>query len=73
FIDDCTKIMSAADVPRYGDACRITLKERLQRLAMRMVPRLNSMAPGYTPHRYEVPAQVERLSARFSAQAESAS
>jgi hypothetical protein len=39
---------------------------------MRMVPRLRSMAPGYTPHRYELPRQVGRLSERFTAQAESA-
>ncbi|MGD8417072.1 MAG: metal-dependent hydrolase [Pseudomonadales bacterium] len=72
FIADCTRIMSAADVPRYGDACRIRLRDRFQRVAMRMVPRVVSMMPGYTPHHYELPPQVARLSERFTARAESA-
>jgi predicted metal-dependent hydrolase len=72
FIADCTQIMSTADVPRHGEQCRIRAKDRLQGILMRMVPRLRSMAPGYTPHRYELPRQVGRLSERFTAQAESA-
>lgn len=72
FIADCRRIMSAADVPRYGDVCRIRWQDHLAGVLMRLVPRLKSMAPGYTPHRYPVPAQVARLSERFTAQAESA-
>jgi len=73
FIEDCTRIMSAADVPRYGDVCRIRARDRVLTLVTRMVPRVRSMLPGYTPHRYELPKRVATLSARFTAQAESAS
>lgn len=74
FIEDCARIMSAADVARHGEACRIgtSVKERLMDLASRMVPRVRSMLPGYTPHRYSMPERVAALSARFSAMAESA-
>jgi len=71
FIDDCTAIMSAVDVKRHGDACRITLRDRFERLISRMVPRVRSMLPGYTPHAYKVPARIARLSAQFSTLAES--
>jgi uncharacterized protein len=73
FIDDCTAIMSAVDVERHGDACRITVRDRFERLISRAVPRVRSMLPGYTPHDYQVPRKVARLSAEFSAIAESAS
>ena len=72
FIDDCTAIMSAVDVQRYGETCRITPRERWQRLLSRMLPRMISMLPGYTPHHYVVPASVVALSAEFSTLAESA-
>jgi len=72
FIADCRRIMSTADVPRYGEICRIRGKDHLLGVLMRLVPRFRSMAPGYTPHRYELPAQVARLSARFTREAESA-
>ena len=72
FIDDCTAIMSAVDVQRYGETCRITPRERWQRLLSRMLPRVISMLPGYTPHHYVVPASVVALSAEFSTLAESA-
>lgn len=72
FISDCTRIMSAADVPRHGAACRIRPRDRMLGILTRMVPRLRSMTPGYSPHRYEMPQQVAALSRRFSEQAESA-
>jgi len=72
FIADCTRIMSAVDVPRHGEECRIGARDRALGIVMRMVPRLRSMAPGYTPHRYELPNQVAALSERFTARAESA-
>jgi uncharacterized protein len=73
FIDDCTAIMSKADVARYGDACRITLRGRVERLISRVVPRVRSMLPGYTPHSYRVPHRVAKLSTEFTALAETAS
>jgi predicted metal-dependent hydrolase len=72
FIDDCTAIMSAVDMERYGEKCRITPRARVERLISRVVPRVMSMLPGYTPHKYQVPDAVAALSAQFSAQAESA-
>jgi len=73
FIDDCTAIMSAADVKRHGDVCRITLRDRFERFVSRAVPRVVSMLPNYTPHAYKVPARIAKLSAQFTAAAESAS
>jgi len=72
FISDCTAIMSAVDVARYGDTCRITLRDHLELFVARMVPRVRSMLPGYSPHHYTVPSTVAALSAKFSAMAESA-
>ncbi len=72
FIRDCIHLMSAADVPRHGERCRITMKDRLQRLVSVAVPRVISMLPGYTPHKYDVPEQVGALSAELSQLAESA-
>lgn len=69
FIDDCTAIMMPVDVSRFGSTCRLTPVHRLLRLMSRMVPRAVSMMPGYSPHRYEIPAAVTRLSARLSAEA----
>jgi predicted metal-dependent hydrolase len=73
FIGDCMKLMSAADVPRHGDRCRIGMKERLLRPLSIAVPRIISMLPTYTPHKYDVPDGVGALSAEFSQRAESAS
>ena len=73
FIRDCTKLMSAADIPRHGERCRITTKDKLQRLVSVAVPRVISMLPGYTPHKYDVPDTVAGLSAELSELAESAS
>ena len=72
FIRDCTKLMSMADIPRHGERCRITTKDKLQRLVSVAVPRVISMLPGYTPHKYDVPDTVAGLSAELSELAESA-
>jgi len=67
FIDDCTVIMSTVDMKRFGPVCRLTISDRSLRLLSRVVPRLRSMWPAYTPHRYVVPDGVAELSARLSA------
>lgn len=72
FIDDCARIMSAADVPRHGERCRLHPKGRMQERVTRLVPRLRSMWPGYTPHAYTLPARITSLSAEFTARAEAA-
>jgi hypothetical protein len=72
FIGDCTKIMSAADVERYGERCRVKPIEKLV-LALRPWPKhIRSMLPGYSPHGYVVPDSVADLSARYTAMADSA-
>jgi hypothetical protein len=58
-------------VKRHGDACHITVRDRFERLISRVVPRVRSMLPSYTPHAYRVPARIGKLSAQFSALAES--
>ncbi|NJN52487.1 MAG: metal-dependent hydrolase [Gammaproteobacteria bacterium] len=73
FIGDCTKLMVTADVPRHGERCRVSMKERLLRPISIAVPRVVSMLPGYTPHKYDVPQRVGALSTELSALAESAS
>ena len=72
FIGDCMKLMSAADIPRHGEQCRISAKDRLLRLVAVALPRAISMLPGYTPHKYDVPQEVGTLSAALSQMAESA-
>ncbi|MEQ8485846.1 MAG: metal-dependent hydrolase [Pseudomonadales bacterium] len=73
FIRDCTRIMSATDVARHGDHCRVTATERMLLALMPLPKRLRSMLPWYTPHSYSVPDSVAELSARYTAMAESAS
>lgn len=71
FIDDCTAIMNPVDIARFGPECSYRLQDRVMRIISRMVPRITSMLPGYTPHRYEIPPAVAKLSARLSAEATS--
>ncbi|MCP5179174.1 MAG: metal-dependent hydrolase [Pseudomonadales bacterium] len=73
FIDDVTAIMNPRDIREFGDICRITSKDRTLRLLSRAVPRVKSMLPGYSPHRYELPAAVQRLADRLTSQATSVS
>lgn len=72
FISDCVGIMSATDLTRYGDRCRITRLEKLVMAIQPLAKQIRSMLPGYTPHRYRVPESVADLSARYSALADSA-
>ena len=71
FIDDCTAIMSPVDVQRHGPECALTTNDRMLRTLSRAVPRIISMTPWYTPHRYIVPKGVAVLAARLSAEATS--
>ena len=71
FIRDCRTIMSAADVTRHGERCRIRPIEKLLLAADPIPKRLRSMLPGYTPHRYQVPDSVAALSAHYSEKADS--
>ena len=73
FVDDCSALMSAADVPRHGEQFRIGMREKLGNKVAALVPRFISMMPGYTPHKYVVPQPVADLSAEFTRRAESAS
>jgi len=73
FIDDCTAIMSPVDVKRHGPACALSAKDKALKLVMRMVPRVRSMWPTYTPHNYVVPGSVDALCARLSSEAASVS
>jgi hypothetical protein len=70
FQDECGMLMSRVDVPRYGERCRITPRQRLQVALFPLRMRLHSMLPGYTPYRHHVPESIARLSAHFSALAE---
>jgi len=71
FIRDCTKIMSAADVRRHGEHCRIRPVERVLLAVAPLPKRIRSMLPGYTPHRYEVPESIAEVAGRYSAMADS--
>ena len=66
FFRDCMKIMSRADVPRHGDRCRITAKWKLLLANNQLGMRIRSMLPGYTPHKYHLPANIAELSAHFT-------
>jgi predicted metal-dependent hydrolase len=72
FIGDCMKLMSRADVPRHGERCRIRIKDWMLRLLSVAVPRVVSMLPTYSPHKYDVPTGVGALSAELTELAESA-
>jgi predicted metal-dependent hydrolase len=66
FFSDCEKIMSAVDVKRHGDRCRVRLKHRLVSRITTTAMRARSMLPGYTPHNYQVPSSIGALSAHFT-------
>ncbi|HEX9183996.1 MAG TPA: metal-dependent hydrolase [Burkholderiales bacterium] len=71
FQDEVAVLMSTADVRRHGERCRITARQRLQVTIFTVGMRLHSMLPWYTPHRHVVPESIAKLSAHFSALAES--
>jgi uncharacterized protein len=73
FIRDCTKIMSAADVARYGERCRIRPIEWAVLTVRPIGKRARSMLPGYSPHKYVVPGTIDAVAARYSEMADSVS
>jgi hypothetical protein len=73
FIRDCAQIMSAADVTRHGEQCRIKPLERTILALRPWRKRIRSMLPGYTPHDYQVPASIAAIAARYSDLADSVS
>jgi len=71
FISDCTKIMSAADIARHGERCRIKPIERVVGGLMPWPRRIRSMLPGYSPHKYVVPDSIHAVAARYTDMADS--
>ena len=66
FIADCTRLMSAFDVARYGERCRVTARQTVLMAATTSGWRLRSMLPGYSPHKHSVPPSIAALSAHFT-------
>jgi hypothetical protein len=62
--------MSAADVARYGERCRIRPRQKLQLAIFPIDLRVRSMLPGYSPHRHHVPPGIAGLSEHFTQLAE---
>jgi predicted metal-dependent hydrolase len=71
FLSDCADLMSAVDVPRHGERCRIGRRQRLQLSFFPLGMRLRSIAPGYSPHGYRVPDSIAELSEEFTRLADS--
>jgi hypothetical protein len=71
FLDECAALMSAADVPRHGERCRISMRQKLQLATFPLGMRLHSMLPGYTPRKHHIPDSIAKLSAHFTQLAES--
>jgi hypothetical protein len=63
--------MSAADVARHGERCRIGARQRLRLALFPIGMRLRSMLPGYTPHRHRIAPGIAQLSEHFTRRAES--
>ena len=70
FMSECADLMSAHDIPRYGERCRIGRKQRIQMAMFPVGMRLRSMLPGYTPRKQHVPESIAKLSAHYSALAQ---
>jgi predicted metal-dependent hydrolase len=66
FIADCTQLMSAFDIARYGERCRVTMRQKVLIANSRVGMRVRSMLPGYTPHKYTLPPNIAELSAHFT-------
>jgi predicted metal-dependent hydrolase len=71
FMADCMRLMSSFDVPRYGEGCRVTRRQRFGIARSNAGMRLISMLPGYSPHRHAVPPRIAELSAHYTRIAES--
>lgn len=72
FILDCMKIMSPADVARFGETYRVSRVTRMLAVAAVAPMFLKTYMPWYSPHKYEIPAEVAELSASLTAAAKSA-
>jgi len=70
FLDECADLMSAVDIERHGERCRIGTRQRLQLAIFPMGMRVRSMLPGYSPHDYRVPPSIAALSEHFTQVAE---
>jgi uncharacterized protein len=70
FMRECADLMSAIDVARHGERCRIGRRQKFQMAIFPLGMRLRSMLPGYTPRQHRVPESIARLSEHFSALAE---
>lgn len=72
FMRECADLMSAIDVKRHGERCRIGRWQKLQLAMFPLGMRLRSMLPGYTPHRHRIPSSIAALSEHFTKLAVSA-
>jgi len=70
FLDECADLMSAVDIERHGERCRIGTRQRLRLAIFPISMRARSMLPGYSPHKYRVPSSIAALSAHFTQVAE---
>ncbi len=70
FLNACAGLMSAVDVRRHGEPCRIGRRQRLQLSLFPLGMRLRAIAPGYSPHHYRLPDGIAQLSAEFTQLAE---
>ena len=66
FVAECMDLMSSADVPRHGERCRVTLRQKTLLAFGRLRIRARAMLPGYTPHAYAVPAGIAELSEHYT-------
>jgi uncharacterized protein len=69
FLRDCERLMSAVDIGRHGDRCRIRWKHRLVLQVVTSGMRAKAMLPWYTPHALRIPASIEALSTKFTERA----
>ena len=70
FLGECAALMSAVDVPRHGERCRIRPRQRFALATFPIGMRLRSMLPGYTPHKHRIPDSIAQLSTHFTQMAE---
>ena len=66
FINDVSNIMSAHDISRHGESCRISPKQKYRMAIARFKMRIRTVLPGYTPHNYILPSAIDELSTHYS-------
>jgi uncharacterized protein len=71
FLGECARLMSSVDVPRHGERCHITARQRFRLATFPFGMRLRSMLPNYTPRKHQVPESVAKLSEHFTQLAQS--